>query len=224
MSPKTKGDRNRVYKDVSLDLYEAGDHLAPYSFYAERAGQTATHTDRTLPSDFLSVRKSGWMKPSIQLGALLYLESRGELTLHGKRRLHRLLRNISSQEVEASQRHKERISKSPKSFGVLLRWIQRPLSFQSFKRRERRRIGVGYRDKGSLPPSHSQGRRERPDEAIYLGEEMEYIDDLRPVINLVGAYGYPLFHHLSDGWWIPLKRPERMKLHYWMLQQALAKY
>jgi len=209
-----------------LDLYEVGDKLAPESSLAERAGQTATHSDRTLPDTYLKVVNSGWTKPSIQLGALLYLRSRGDLTLHERRRLHKLLNNISHLEVIAAMRHAEKISKSPESFGALFAWVSRPVRLRSHHRLEKRRIGVGYRDKGSLPPSHSQGRVFGEQGLLYLGEEKEYFAELNPVVSrLAGCLnGALLIHHVSDGWWRVLSPYERFENAQRMLKMTLAKY
>lgn len=212
---------------IPLDLYEAGDQLAPqYLSDSERIGQTATHSDRTLPDDYSKVVASGWRKPSIQIGALLYLRSRGELPLHGHRRLSKLLNTISYLEIAAAQRHEERISKSPESFGVLLRWVCRPLHLRSFRRAEKRRIGVGYRDKGSLPPSHSSHRVFGEQGLLYLGEEKEFLPSIQPLIaRLAGCQnGALLFHHVSDGWWRVLSPYERFVNAQRMLTLTLAKY
>jgi hypothetical protein len=222
MTPNQKGGM-RTPKGHPLDLYEAGDSLAPELYSSERIGQTATHSDRTLPDDTYKVIKSGWIKPSIQLGALLYLRSRGDLTLGGKRRLHRLLNRISPEEVFAALRHQEKISKSPQSFEVLLRWIQRPLHLRQYFRKERRRIGVGYRDKGSLPPSHSRNRVFGEQGLLYLGEEKEFLSELPKFqSHLVGVNGILLFHHVSDGWWRILSPFERFSIASRMLEKTLA--
>jgi len=209
-----------------LDLYEAGDKLAPDSFSTKRAGQTATHSDRTLPDDYLKVVQSGWRKASVQLGALLYLRSRGDLTLHGSRRTHKLLNNISHLEVMAALRHAEKISKSPESFGALLRWCQRPLYLRKYHNPEKRRIGVGYRDKGSLPPSHLSNRVFGEQGLLYLGEEKEFLAPLLPFVSrLAGCLnGALLFHHVSDGWWRVLSPFERFENAQRMLKMTLAKY
>lgn len=217
------GSNGRKRTSYPLDLYQAGDQLAPESFSSERVGQTATHSDRTLPGDFAIVVRSGWQKPSIQLGALLYLRSRGDLSLNGKRRMHKLINNVSHLEVSASLSHQEKISKSPESFGALLRWSQRPLSFRPYRKSERRRIGVGYRDKGSLPPSHSRGRVFGEQGLLYLGEEKEFLSQY-PLIQslLVGVNGILLFQHVSDGWWRILTPFERFKIASRMLEKTLA--
>lgn len=208
-----------------LDLYEVGDNLAPNHLSSERIGQTVTHSDRTLPVLLSKVIASGWTKPSIQVGALLYLRSRGELNLHGLRRLHKLLRNISSLEVDASVRHEERISNSPESFGILLTWVTRPSHLRSSHRRQKRRIGVGYRDKGSLTPFHSRKRIFGDQDLFYLGEEQEFSSGIPQYLShLVGVNGILLFRHVSDGWWRILTPFERYLGAKRMLEMTLAKY
>lgn len=224
MTPNQRVDRRNT-AGYPLDLYEVGDNLAPNHLSSERIGQTVTHSDRTLPDSLSKVIASGWTKPSIQVGALLYLRRRGELNLHGLRRLYKLLRNISSLEVQASVRHEERISKSPESFGVLLHWVTRPSHLRSYHRRQKRRIGVGYRDKGSLTPFHSRGRNFGEQNLFYLGEEKEYSSDISPFLShLVGVNGILLFRHVSDGWWRILTPFERFQGAKRMLEMTLAKY
>jgi hypothetical protein len=97
----------------------------------------------------------------------------------------------------------EKLGTDP-SFEMLAFWVNRPLSLRANFRKEKRRIGVGYRDKGTTLPHDKQGRREGPDDAIFLGEHMEFIWSLVPieVALLVQDYGH-LFNHLNDGWWVP---------------------
>jgi len=210
MSPKQKGVHRELVLRV-LDLYENKDQLAPISFSAKRDGQTMTPSDRIQRSaDFQTVRKSGWMKPSFQVGALLLLREKGTLNLYGERRLHKLLNNIRYEEVYASISNKEKISNDPQAHGALLRWVCRPLYLASYNRKEKRRIGVGYRDKGSLPPSHLQGRN-GVQEVFFLGEKKEYLSDYHlKYFQLLGFNGYPPFHHLGGGWWRPLSFSERI--------------
>lgn len=216
---------NGAPKGYPLDLYEAGDNLAPTNLPTKKDRHTATRSDRTLPGDFTKVNSSGWKKPSIQVGALLYLRSRGDLTLYGRRRLHRLLNSLLSQEVTAALAHEEKISKSPESFGALLRWCQRPFHLSEYHRRERRRIGVGYRDKGSLRPSHLAGRSMPEPGLFYLGEEKEFLSELPFAKSLlVGVNGILLFRHVSDGWWRVLSPYERFCNARRMLELTLAKY
>jgi len=227
MTPSNNRVDGKKSRPVPLDLYEAGDQLAPqYLSDSERIGQTATHSDRTLPDDYLKVVQSGWRKPSIQVGALLYLRSRGDLSLHGLRRLSKLLNTIQYLEIAAATRHEVKISNSPESFGALLRWVQRPTRLRKSNRPEKRRIGVGYRDKGSLPPSHSRNRVFGEQGLLYLGEEKEFLPTLSPFIaRLAGCQnGALLFHHVSDGWWRVLSPYERFVNAQRMLELTLAKY
>lgn len=199
MSPKPKRSLGKV-THVSLDLYEAGDQLLsePTSV---RGGQTATRSASTLPSDERIVRTSGWKKPTIQLAMLLGLERQGMLTIGGRRRLHKLMGTQPTAVCMAAYR-RINISFDP-SFVALARWVNRPQPLRQFTRKPQRRIGVGYRDKGSLPPYHTRGRSHPEPGSIFLGERMEYMWSLEPqVAFLVRDYGY-LLTHLGDGWWIP---------------------
>jgi hypothetical protein len=146
---------------------------------------------------------SGWTKPTIQLAALLGMELEGSLSVGGARRLSQLLVSQPVDVIEAALLRRERISNDP-SFDVLRAWANRPCSVKPAKHSpERRRIGVGYRDKGSLLPSHKKGRQLPDENAIYLGEKKEWMTSLPQQLYIwVQEWGY-LMHHLGDGWWAP---------------------
>jgi len=128
------------------------------------------------------------------------LERLGNLTVGGRRRLHKMLASQSTS-VQSAAISRSHISSDP-TFWTFQNWVNRPTPLQKFRKKEKSRIGVGYRDKGSLPPIHTRGRHEQPD-AIYLGERKEYIWDLElKTALMVQDYGY-LLNHLGDGWWVP---------------------
>lgn len=216
MSTPTKV-RQKVRKNtvVPLDLYDSGDQLAPASLKNKRDGQTASRPASTLPSSLPILAKSGWLKPTIQLAMLIGLRRQDLLTVGGERRFHRMLASQSTSVISAAHLRSEKISTDP-SFDLLRQWVNRPFSFHQFHKKEKRRIGVGYRDKGTLPPSHRSGRNQRTEDSIWIGKHMEYIWTLRPdVALLVQDYGY-LFHHEGDGWWVPDHR-----LRYLMIVRRL---
>lgn len=187
----------------SLDLYEAGDQLYPQTDTVLSSRQRWSRSASTLPDVRLKVVRSGWLKPTIQLAMLLWLERQDQLTVGGRRRLHRMLTSQSTSVQFAAFTRSEKLGNDP-SFEMLAFWVNRPLSLRANFRKEKRRIGVGYRDKGTTLPHDKQGRREGPDDAIFLGEHMEFIWSLVPieVALLVQDYGH-LFNHLNDGWWVP---------------------
>jgi hypothetical protein len=231
MSPNS-GDMGRILEGP-FDLYNRGDQLAPVkvftsSFRDYRFSHHGSHVDRTyLFSDSLVIRKSGWEKPSILLGALLFLREEGILNLHGERRLSHLLVHIRIQEVTASVSHRDKISKNPSSFRILLRWVQRPFSLKSFHKKEKRRIGTGYHDKGSTATKH----RPKWDKdntiyiapsGIFLGENKEFLKDIPiHIFQMFGFNGYPPFHHLGDGWWRPWTIQERARYLSKIVREAV---
>jgi len=131
------------------------------------------------------------------------MELDGTLTIGGLRRLSRLMAFQPIEVIVAATQRRERISSDP-SFEVLRTWVNRPCSVRHTpKRPEKRRIGVGYRDKGSMLPSHLKGRQLPEENAIFLGEKKEWITSLPQQLFIwVQDWGY-LMHHLGDGWWAP---------------------
>jgi hypothetical protein len=131
------------------------------------------------------------------------MESQGILTLGGMRRLSHMLTSQSTDVISAALNRKERILSDP-SFDMLRAWANRPFSVKhSTRSKERRRIGVGYRDKGSLLPSHQKGRQLPEENAIFLGEKKEWLTSLPQQLYIwVQDWGY-LMHHIGDGWWAP---------------------
>jgi len=200
-------------KFQNLDLYEAGDGMLRYN-QLEMSRQTESRpTSISYEKLRQKVYKSGWEKPTIQLAMLIGLEREGILTIGGRRRLHKMLASQSTQ-VQNAAISRSHIPFNP-SFWTLKEWVNRPFPFSRYIRKPKRRIGIGYRDKGSLPPIHTRGRNE-PSYSIYLGEKKEWIWDLEPRIALmVQDYGY-LLNHLGNGWWEPDHR-----LRYLMVVRRL---
>jgi len=198
----------------TVDLYEGGDRLYSYNPLV-MSRQTESRSAGTPQAQlYLIVFRSGWMKPTIQLAMLMGLERINALTIGGRRRFYKMLASQSTQVNQAAYSRSFRIISDP-SFWALQAWVNRPLSFSSYTKKEKRRIGVGYRDKGTLPPIHTKGRNQQPD-AIYLGERMEWIWDLKPEVALmVQDYGY-LLNHIGNGWWEPDHR-----LRYLMVVRRL---
>lgn len=186
-----------------LDLNQEGDGFLNASTFSKRERQTASPSTSTLPLIRSKVEKSGWTKPTIQLAALLGMEQDGLLTVGGMRRLSRLMASQPVDVIEAAILRKQKIASDP-SFEVLRVWVNRPCSVKRSPRTpERRRIGVGYRDKGSLLPSHLKGRKLPEKNLLFLGEKKEWISSLpQPLYIWVQHWGY-LLHHIGDGWWAP---------------------
>lgn len=177
-------------------------------------GQKGPHSANTqrINAAHSAIIRSGWTKPTIQLAMLLGLGVKGELEVGGLRRLYRLLTN-SSVDVQEAAISRIQIA-NDSSFKELAIWVNRPMSFHAYKRKRKRRIGVGYRDKGALPPSHTKDRQRMRSDSTYLGKDKEVLWDLDlETALLIQDYGY-LFTHQGGGWWEP---DVRLRQHLRML-------
>lgn len=197
---RQKSDSSGGKNTESLDLYEAGDQMFSVP-KLQMVRQTWPHSASTLRDVRLKVSRSGWNKPTIQLAMLLGLERLDSLSIHGRRRLHKMLASQPTL-VQYAAIRRSRIAFDP-SFEQLAIWVNRPFHLKTFNRKSKRRIGVGYRDKGATLRSHEKFRNESPDGILYLGERKEFMWTYPPEVSLlVQDYGY-LFNHLGDGWWEP---------------------
>ena len=108
------------------------------------------------------------LKRSQRLGILVWLESIGRITLGGRARLSSLLEGSSVEAILAGQKFSLRLSQSDK-LQLDFRHVARELNTRprsgAFRRKEKRRIGVGYRDKGTLPSFSSRERQMAQQEA-----------------------------------------------------------
>lgn len=96
---------------------------------------------------------------SVELGFLLVLQTENLISEGQMRYLINLQRKMNLLEIQKSQRLLEKILSSPRSRARSQRNLMETLeSTPSLDSKsvlpERRRIGVGYRDKGALRPSH----------------------------------------------------------------------
>jgi hypothetical protein len=197
---KQSADSRQSDQRRDIDLHQAGDGML--SIEVQRmVGQKGPHSANTrrINEAHSAILRSGWNKPTIQLAMLLGLSAKGELETGGLRRMFKLLATQPVPVTEAAVLRSHIANDS--SFKELAIWVNRPMSFTSFKKKRKRRIGVGYRDKGALPPSHSKDRNRMRANAIYLGKKMELLWDLDlETALLIRDYGY-LFNHLGGGWW-----------------------
>lgn len=113
--------------------------------------------DRLLPRP-RSIALWNRLRLSQQIGLLLWLNRVNFLTEGGKERLLYLQRKASFEAIEAGLRFAQRLSSEEKlKFDFkhqLIEANRRPQS-KRFRKQNPRRIGVGYRDKGTLPESSS---------------------------------------------------------------------
>lgn len=123
--------------------------------------------DRLLPKwkSRLLVEK---LKLSQKIGLLLYLNEEGLLSEGGKERLLYLQKSASEEALIAGIKWRTRLSKERKlvsDFRHQLRELNRRPQSKRFRRTETSRIGVGYRDKGTLPDISERARRRSTEES-----------------------------------------------------------
>jgi len=119
------------------------------------------------------------LKLSQKIGLLLWLNREGILSLGGKQRLLYLQEKASFEAISAGVKFAERLSlegKLQSDFKHAARELNRRPQSKRFRSREKRRIGVGYRDKGTLPVVSNSARRRTIEESFIptrtLPEEM----------------------------------------------------
>lgn len=135
------------------------------STYSEECGEKPEAEvpvpDRLLPkgrSQELVFR----LRLSQKIGLLLYLNRTGSISEGGKERLLYLQEKASFEAISAGLKFAQRLSSESKlssDFKHQLRELNRRPQSKRFRVRESRRIGVGYRDKGTLPEISSPARR-----------------------------------------------------------------
>lgn len=149
---------NAVSTDYSVRDYVVSDYLSP----KEQDNEADVPVpDTLLPKSRLQqlVRE---LKRSQKVGILVWLESIGCLTIGGRARLLQLQEGSSVEALQAAEKFYLRLSESEKlqkDFSHMARELNRRPRSATFRRAEKRRIGVGYRDKGTLPSSSSRGIR-----------------------------------------------------------------
>lgn len=118
--------------------------------------------DQSTPSpDQLRKRNWSWFKRSQKIGLLLRLHSQGRLSSRARTLLEKLAGSASEEELQAAFRWSSRF-KNPdflRRFRLEQEYIENlapPRDPPPIP--EKRRIGVGYRDKGNLPDHSSQAR------------------------------------------------------------------
>jgi len=114
---------------------------------------------RSTPLGTPTLRMQAGLRRSVELGYLLYLQYQGLLTPGQWAYLLGLQRKVSSEELDSSIQLFGKLTKSPRSAARAHQDLSKVLSktpHLSTKsiRREQRRIGVGYRDKGTLRLPH----------------------------------------------------------------------
>lgn len=143
------------------------------------------------------VRKAGPLKLSQQIGLLLWLNRKDLLSTRGEERLLFLQSKAPWGALDAGMKFAQRLEQEPKIQLDLYHWMVVLNCFPSTKRFrafQTRRIGVGYRDKGTLPSLSTAARRGAETEAWV--HESQIPESLRSLLFLQPS--------LSEGEWVDL--------------------
>jgi len=145
--------------ELSMENYVHSDY---FSFREQEL-----EADVPVPADLLPKSKRArildQLRKSQKIGLLLWLESKKIISLGGRERLLYLQGGASVEALQAGMKFFQRLSKEEKlqlDFKHALREINSRPTSRSFRSKAQRRIGIGYRDKGTLPISSSFARRE----------------------------------------------------------------
>jgi len=126
------------------------------------------------------------LKLSQKIGLLLWLNKNGELSEGGKERLLYLQRRASEEAILAGLKFSSRLQSEKKlqlDFKPHMIELNRRPQSKRYRKRELRRIGIGYRDKGTLPDFESKARN-RSQEDSYIS--MEYFpSEVIEIINIL---------------------------------------
>lgn len=161
-----------------------------------------TEADIPVPDRLLPKGKSKWLtnrlKLSQKIGLLLWLNREGLLSEGGSQRLLYLQAKASFEAIAAGLKFAERLTKEEKlrsDFRHQLVELNRRPQSKRFRRTEKRRIGVGYRDKGTLPEFDASARKS--------ADIMDFVE-----INSFGLEVQDLirsrYHPALEGEWVSL--------------------
>jgi len=136
------------------------------------------------------VRQVGPLRLSQQVGVLLWLNRNDLLSTRGEERLLFLQSRAPWGALEAGMAFAQRLSVEEKLVDDLYHWMVVLNCFPSTKRLRTfraRRIGIGYRDKGTLPSSSASARKKAESEAWFhessLPEALKSFPGLPPSIQ-----------------------------------------
>lgn len=150
------------------------DSLKDYfhsDYFSEKEQKNETEVpvpDRLLPkSKYRQIVSS--LKLSQKIGILLWLHEMDSLSLGGRERLYYLQEKASLEAISAGVHFALRLSKDTKlvsDFRHAMRELNRRPQSKRFRTAEAQRIGVGYRDKGTLPDSNALARKRSHEESF----------------------------------------------------------
>jgi hypothetical protein len=189
-------DDSPALADQELATYVLSD----YRTEAERDSEADVPVpDRLLPRR-TSLRLTAKLKLSQKVGILLWLNRSGLITLGGRERLLYLQAKASFEALEAGLKFARRLSQEKKlqtDFRHQMRELNRRPQSKRFRQSEARRIGVGYRDKGTLPGVSHRARRQTVQDAFVAAHLVPPL--LRDALILV----HPQFF-TADREWVDL--------------------
>lgn len=149
-------------------IFSLEDGLSDYlrSDYLSES-ESETEAEVPVPDRLLSKTKYqilvAKLKLSQRIGILVWLNRNQLLSLGGRERLLYLQAKASYEALEAGLKFAQRLSREQKlvsDFKHQIRELNRRPQSKRFRQSEVRRIGVGYRDKGTLPEFSSRARQE----------------------------------------------------------------
>ena len=144
------------------------------------------------------------LKLSQRIGLLLWLNSQGLISEGGKERLVYLQRKASFECLSAAIRFTQRITTETKlqaDFRPHMNELNRRPQSKRFRISEKRRIGVGYRDKGTLPELSSSERLKATEESFINSHDIP--DRIYGIIQ-------HLMPEVEEDDWIDLEEVERI--------------
>lgn len=169
--------------------------------------EVESETGPIVPEHPTTKRNRAWnvvvrMKLSQKIGFLLFLHRTGQLSLGGLVRLEFLQEKASEEALIAGIKFCQRLTEDEKLFSdfrIARILLDRLPKSRRFQRSQTRRIGVGYRDKGTLPEI-SSGARRKADEENFI-----YFDDLPDFLQLEVKKMYPSALK-GNGEWLDLQK------------------
>jgi len=144
------------------------------------------------------------LKLSQKIGLLLWMNKNEVLSEGGKERLLFLQRKASEEAILAGLKFSSRLNQEKKlqlDFKPHMVELNRRPQSKRFRISEKRRIGIGYRDKGTLPDIQSKLRNQTQEEAfIFLPDLPEKFREML----------YSLMPSSIEGDWVDLEEVGRL--------------
>lgn len=150
--------------------------------------------DRLHPKS-LGRRLVSQLKLSQKIGILLWVNNSNELTDGGKERLLYLQRKASEEAILAGMKFYFRLLKESKlrsDFNPHAKELNRRPQSKRFRQTVQRRIGVGYRDKGTLPEQSSRERLKVTEESYLNFDNLS--EEYQELLLLIAPTS------LDEGW------------------------